>query len=224
MDKKEVFNSYEKTDIVLLEHAVLHTCQRSSKLQISFTCENETETVNGDRMISTRLVNGNCTRPSRKSGHWIGIGGTALLLEFHKAHFPHVAQNLFYALGVLYHQREDIANIVLHGPSQPISHRHGSGWLHELINLTGLHLINEYKLSQIKNRFEVDGTSVGNCSKNQKAFIFERLVMRTATSPIWFPTTESCQWLVSQIQVHLDISSLWAVIRQTEDRFAARLG
>ena len=126
------------------------------------------------------------------------IRGTSLLLEYQIGHFPHIAQNLLFALGVLWHV-EKIDHIVFHGP--PVTCRHGAAWIKDLIYALGINMLNE-ESDTLLNYIGAGSTMERHCHRigKQGMFIyFERMIKRTATSPIWFPSIEACKWMQNTV-------------------------
>ncbi len=180
-----------QSDIALIDGAAIRICQSTSNV-LEFSCQSTT-----DHRVRTALVDVNCSNFSKPiRGDLTKISGTTLLLEFGIPHFPHIAQNLFFALGSAYHMGLQIDQMVLHGRA-PVSSELGAGWVRDFINLTNIDLMNDDRdSSHIQNLF---GTSSKQCRDDSKMVIFDRLLMRTETEPIWFPSIESCQWLRSLV-------------------------
>ena len=183
-----------QSDLAMIDGVAINICQNTSKI-LQFSCQ----LPKGHR-LRTALVDVNCSNFSNPIlDDSTKILGTTLLLEFGMAHFPHIAQNLLFALGSAYDMGLKIDQMVLHGPAI-VSSGHGAGWVRDLVNLTNVDLMNDSRDSRhIQNLFGIDGTSSAQCRNHSKMVVFDRLLMRTKTQPIWFPSRESCQWLRSLV-------------------------
>lgn len=178
-------------DIVTLQNAKVQKCEESGKL--SLQADRSTHSANRlGKIIASKSIKQNDSKSDV-------VPKLTLLVKYDIPHFPHVAQNLFYLLGVLFDSGMSAANILLHGPR--IGPKKGSIWLSHIVKAMNMTILNDENPS-IQTLFQSQdeiGRVLCKSPNGSDSVQFEELIMRTRKQPIWFPSEASCKFFRDSI-------------------------